>query len=169
MLAAQTALMEGKSIDNLASMQRLDGYLKKSADLIDSVRKMPETSPVGKPLFEAALAAYDAISATPSRRWSPPSAPARRRRPASWNLEKVTPLGLVFTAAIQKYVDFADEVGQRVAREASARINGALAFLVAALAVVAALVVACTRCSRARSSARCTRPDGCSTASPAAT
>ena len=40
-------------------MQRLDGYLKKSADLIDSVRKMPETSPVGKPLFEAALAAYD--------------------------------------------------------------------------------------------------------------
>ena len=40
MLAAQTALMEGKSIDNLASMQRLDGYLKKSADLIDSVRKM---------------------------------------------------------------------------------------------------------------------------------
>ena len=51
MLAAQTALMEGKSIDNLASMQRLDGYLKKSADLIDSVRKMPETSPVGKPLF----------------------------------------------------------------------------------------------------------------------
>ena len=59
MLAAQTALMEGKSIDNLASMQRLDGYLKKSADLIDSVRKMPETSPVGKPLFEAALAAYD--------------------------------------------------------------------------------------------------------------
>ena len=38
-------------------MQRLDGYLKKSADLIDSVRKTPETSPVGKPLFEAALAA----------------------------------------------------------------------------------------------------------------
>ena len=57
MLAAQTALLEGKSIDNLASMQRLD--LKKSADLIDSVRKTPETSPVGKPLFEAALAAYD--------------------------------------------------------------------------------------------------------------
>ena len=28
MLAAQTALLEGKSIDNLASMQRLDGYLK---------------------------------------------------------------------------------------------------------------------------------------------
>ena len=61
MLAAQTALMEGKSIDNLASMQRLDGYLKKSADLIDSVRKMPETSPVGKPLFEAALADFPKV------------------------------------------------------------------------------------------------------------
>ena len=85
------------------------------------------------------------------------------------NLEKVTPLGLVFTAAIQKYVDFADEVGQRVAREASARINGALAFLVAALAVVAALVVGVYAVSPARSSARCTRPAGCSTASPVAT
>ena len=141
MLAAQTALMEGKSIDNLASMQRLDGYLKKSADLIDSVRKMPETSPVGKPLFEAALAAYDVYQRDAITPMVAAIRAGKAQEAGKLNLEKVTPLGLVFTAAIQKYVDFADEVGQRVAREASARINGALAFLVAALAVVAALVV----------------------------
>ena len=141
MLAAQTALMEGKSIDNLASMQRLDGYLKKSADLIDSVRKMPETSPVGKPLFEAALAAYDVYQRDAITPMVAAIRAGKAQEAGKLNLEKVTPLGLVFTVAIQKYVDFADEVGQRVAREASARINGALAFLVAALAVVAALVV----------------------------
>ena len=55
---AQTALMEGKSIDNAASMQRLDGYLKVRRP--DRQRAQDaETSPVGKPLFEAALAAYD--------------------------------------------------------------------------------------------------------------
>ena len=141
MLAAQTALLEGKSIDNLASMQRLDGYLKKSADLIDSVRKTPETSPVGKPLFEAALAAYDVYQRDAITPMVAAIRAGKAQEAGKLNLEKVTPLGLVFTAAIQKYVDFADEVGQRVAREASARINGALAFLVAALAVVAALVV----------------------------
>ena len=83
MLAAQTALLEGKSIDNLASMQRLDGYLKKSADLIDSVRKTPETSPVGKRCSRPRWPPMTSTSATPSRPWSPPSAPARRRRPAS--------------------------------------------------------------------------------------
>ena len=56
LLAAQTTLLEGKSIDNLASMQRLDGYTKKAADLIQSARQNPETSPVGKPLFDEALA-----------------------------------------------------------------------------------------------------------------
>ena len=57
LLAAQTALLEGKSIDNMASMQRLDGYTKKASDLIEQARKLPETSAVGKPLFDAALAA----------------------------------------------------------------------------------------------------------------
>ncbi|KAG1318662.1 hypothetical protein G6F63_015115 [Rhizopus arrhizus] len=56
------------------------------------------------------------------------------------NLEKVTPLGIAFTQAIQKYVDYADDVGQRVARDTSARINGAIVLLVCLLVVVAVLV-----------------------------
>ena len=107
-------------------------------------------------------------SATPSRHGR--RHPRRQGAEAGkLNLEKVTPLGLVFTAAIQKYVDFADEVGQRVAREASARINGALAFLVAALAVVAALVVG-VYAVFARAVFRPLHEAGrCSTASPVAT
>ncbi len=141
LLAAQTALMEGKSLDNLASMQRLDGYTKKAGELIQLVRQTPETSAQGKPLLEAALAAYDVYQ----RDAIVPMIAAIRAGNAQesnrLNLEKVTPLGLTFTAAIQKYVDYADEVGQRVARDASARINGALALLVGLLVVVAALVV----------------------------
>ena len=93
--------MEGKSIDNLASMQRLDGYLKKSADLIDSVRKMPETSPVGKPLFEAALAAYDVYQRDAITPMVAAIRAGKAQEAGKLNLEKVTPLGLVFTAAIQ--------------------------------------------------------------------
>ncbi|CAB5512380.1 methyl-accepting chemotaxis protein [Achromobacter anxifer] len=141
LLSAQTALMEGKSLDNLASMQRLDGYTKKAGELIQLVRQTPETSAQGKPLLEAALAAYDVYQ----RDAIVPMIAAIRAGNAQesnrLNLEKVTPLGLTFTAAIQKYVDYADEVGQRVARDASARINGALALLVGLLVVVAALVV----------------------------
>ncbi len=59
LVAAQTALMEGKRIDNLASMQRLDRYTKEAADLIQTARQTPETTAEGKPLFDAALAAYD--------------------------------------------------------------------------------------------------------------
>ncbi|MBD9429576.1 Tar ligand binding domain-containing protein [Achromobacter sp. ACM03] len=141
LLAAQTALMEGKSLDNLASMQRLDGYTKKAGELIDLARKTPETSPQGKPLLDAALAAYDVYH----RDAIVPMIAAIRAGNAQdsnrLNLEKVTPLGLTFTAAIQKYVDYADEVGQRVARDASTRINGAIAVLIGLLVVVAALVV----------------------------
>ncbi|CAB3837739.1 Methyl-accepting chemotaxis protein I [Achromobacter anxifer] len=141
LLSAQTALMEGKSLDNLASMQRLDGYTKKAGELIQLVRQTPETSAQGKPLLEAALAAYDVYQ----RDAIVPMIAAIRAGNAQesnrLNLEKVTPLGLTFTAAIQKYVDYADEVGQRVARDASVRINGALALLVGLLVVVAALVV----------------------------
>ncbi|MEN5064152.1 methyl-accepting chemotaxis protein [Achromobacter aegrifaciens] len=141
LLAAQTALMEGKSLDNLASMQRLDGYTKKAGELIDLARKTPETSPQGKPLLDAALAAYDVYH----RDAIVPMIAAIRAGNAQdsnrLNLEKVTPLGLTFTAAIQKYVDYADEVGQHVARDASTRINGAIAVLIGLLVVVAALVV----------------------------
>ncbi|MFE0842153.1 methyl-accepting chemotaxis protein [Achromobacter insolitus] len=141
LLAAQTALMEGKSLDNLASMQRLDGYTKKAGELIQLVRQTPETSAQGKPLLDAALAAYDVYQ----RDAIVPMIAAIRAGNAQesnrLNLEKVTPLGLAFTAAIQKYVDYADEVGQRVAREASARINGAIALLIGLLIVVAVLVV----------------------------
>ncbi|APX74977.1 methyl-accepting chemotaxis protein [Achromobacter insolitus] len=141
LLAAQTALMEGKSLDNLASMQRLDGYTKKAGELIQLVRQTPETSAQGKPLLDAALAAYDVYQ----RDAIVPMIAAIRAGNAQesnrLNLEKVTPLGLTFTAAIQKYVDYADEVGQRVAREASARINGAIALLIGLLIVVAVLVV----------------------------
>ncbi|SSW69433.1 Methyl-accepting chemotaxis protein I [Achromobacter veterisilvae] len=141
LLAAQTALMEGKGIANLASMQRLDGYTKKAGDLIQTARQTPETSAEGKPLFDAALAAYDVYQ----RDAIVPMIAAIRAgnaQDAGWlNLEKVTPLGLIFTAAIQKYVDYADEVGQRVARDASTRINGAIAVLVGLLIVVGVLVV----------------------------
>ncbi|QKH38247.1 Tar ligand binding domain-containing protein [Achromobacter pestifer] len=141
LLSAQTALMEGKSLDNLASMQRLDGYTKKAGELIQLVRQTPETSAQGKPLLDAALAAYDVYQ----RDAIVPMIAAIRAGNAQdsgrLNLEKVTPLGLTFTAAIQKYLDYADEVGQRVAREASARINGAIALLVGLLIVVAVLVV----------------------------
>ncbi|WP_338879069.1 methyl-accepting chemotaxis protein [Achromobacter veterisilvae] len=141
LLAAQTALMEGKGIANLASMQRLDGYTKKAGDLIQTARQTPETSAEGKPLFDAALAAYDVYQ----RDAIVPMIAAIRAGNAQdagrLNLEKVTPLGLIFTAAIQKYVDYADEVGQRVARDASTRINGAIAVLVGLLIVVGVLVV----------------------------
>ncbi|MGB3431391.1 methyl-accepting chemotaxis protein [Achromobacter sp.] len=141
LLSAQTALMEGKSLDNLASMQRLDGYTKKAGELIDLARKNPETSAQGKPLLDAALAAYDVYH----RDAIVPMIAAIRAGNAQdsnrLNLEKVTPLGLTFTASIQKYLDYADEVGQRVAREASVRINAAIAVLVGLLVVVAALVV----------------------------
>ncbi|MGE8634572.1 MAG: Tar ligand binding domain-containing protein, partial [Achromobacter piechaudii] len=141
LLAAQSALLEGKSIDNMASMQRLDGYTKKASDLIDVARKQPETSAVGKPLFEAALAAYDVYQRDAI---APMIAAIRAGKPqeaSRLNLEKVTPLGINFTQAIQKYVDYADDVGQRVAREASTRINGAIVLLIGLLVVVAVLVV----------------------------
>jgi len=141
LLAAQSALLEGKSIDSLASMQRLDGYTKKASDLVDIARKQPETSAEGKPLFTAALAAYDVYQRDAI---APMVAAIRAGKPqdaSRLNLEKVTPLGIAFTQAIQKYVDYADEVGQRVARDTSARINGAIVLLVCLLAVVAVLVV----------------------------
>ncbi len=141
LLSAQSALLEGKSLDNMASMQRLDGYVTKATGLIDTARKLPEHSPTGKPLFDAALAAYDVYA----REAIVPLIGAIRagnaKEAGRINLDKVTPLGITFTQSIQQYVDFADEVGQRVAREAAARINGAIAFLICLLVVVAALVV----------------------------
>ncbi len=141
LLSAQSALLEGKSLDNLASMQRLDGYVTKATGLIDMARKQPELTPEGKPLFDAALAAYDVYA----RDAIVPLIAAIRAGNAKdanrINLEKVTPLGINFTQSIQQYVDYADEVGQRVAREAATRINAAIVFLICLLAVVAALVV----------------------------
>ncbi|OAE63349.1 chemotaxis protein [Achromobacter xylosoxidans] len=141
LLSAQSALLEGKSLDNMASMQRLDGYVTKATGLIDTARKLPEHSPTGKPLFDEALAAYDVYA----REAIVPLIGAIRagnaKEAGRINLDKVTPLGITFTQSIQQYVDFADEVGQRVAREAAARINGAIAFLICLLVVVAALVV----------------------------
>ncbi|MFY1838754.1 methyl-accepting chemotaxis protein [Achromobacter xylosoxidans] len=141
LLAAQTTLLEGKSIDNLASMQRLDGYTRKAADLIQSARQNPETSPVGKPLFDDALAAYDVYQRDAIVPMIAAIRAGKAQDASRLNLEKVTPLGITFTQAIQKYVDYADEVGQRVAREANTRINGAIAFLIGLLVVVAVLVV----------------------------
>ncbi|MFY1988613.1 methyl-accepting chemotaxis protein [Achromobacter xylosoxidans] len=141
LLAAQTTLLEGKSIDNLASMQRLDGYTRKAADLIQSARQNPETSAVGKPLFDDALAAYDVYQRDAIVPMIAAIRAGKAQDASRLNLEKVTPLGITFTQAIQKYVDYADEVGQRVAREANTRINGAIAFLIGLLVVVAVLVV----------------------------
>ncbi len=141
LLAAQTTLLEGKSIDNLASMQRLDGYTKKAADLIQTARQTPETSPVGKPLFDEALAAYEVYQRDAITPMIAAIRAGKAQDASRLNLEKVTPLGIAFTQAIQKYVDYADEVGQRVAREANTRINGAIAFLIGLLVVVAVLVV----------------------------
>ncbi|SSW62647.1 methyl-accepting chemotaxis protein [Achromobacter agilis] len=141
LLAAQTALMEGKRIDNLASMQRLDGYTKKAADMIQTARQTPETSAEGKPLFDAALAAYDVYHRDAIVPMIAAIRAGNAQEAGRLNLEKVTPLGLTFTAGIQKYVDYADEVGQRVARDASTSINGAIALLVGLLIVVGVLVV----------------------------
>lgn len=141
LVAAQTALMEGKRIDNLASMQRLDRYTKEAADLIQTARQTPETTAEGKPLFDAALAAYDVYHRDAIVPMIAAIRAGNAQEAGRLNLEKVTPLGLNFTAAIQKYLDYADEVGQRVAREASARINGAIALLIGLLAVVGVLVV----------------------------
>ncbi|SEJ12575.1 methyl-accepting chemotaxis protein [Achromobacter sp. NFACC18-2] len=142
LLAAHSALLEGKSLDTTASnMQRMDSYVAKAASQIDAARKLPETSPQGKPLFEGALAAYDVYT----REAIVPLIGAIRagnaKEAGRINQEKVSPLGTQFTQAIQKYVDFADEIGQRVARESSARINVAIVVLICLLAVVAALVV----------------------------
>ncbi len=142
LLAAHSALLEGKSLDTTASnMQRMDSYVAKATSQIDAARKLPETSPQGKPLFEGALAAYDVYT----REAIVPLIGAIRagnaKEAGRINQEKVSPLGTQFTQAIQKYVDFADEIGQRVARESSARINVAIVVLVCLLAVVAALVV----------------------------
>ncbi len=49
---------------------------------------------------------------------------AARRQPSEQ--KESTPLGTAFTQAIKSYVDYADDVGQRVARDASTRINGAI-------------------------------------------
>ncbi|MCY1515769.1 Methyl-accepting chemotaxis protein I [compost metagenome] len=141
LLAAQTALMEGKRIDNLASMQRLDGYTKKAADMIQTARQTPETSAEGKPLFDAALAAYDVYHRDAIVPMIAAIRAGNAQEAGRLNLEKVTPLGLTFTAGIQKYVDYADEVGQRVARDASTSINVAIALLVGLLIVVGVLVV----------------------------
>jgi len=141
LLAAQSALLEGKRIDNLASMQRLDGYTKRAADLVQSARQTPETSPVGKPLFEAALAAYDVYQRDAILPMIAAIRAGNAQEASRLNLDKVTPLGITFTQANQKYSDFADEVGRRVAKESSTRINGAIAFLIGLLVVVAVLVV----------------------------
>ncbi|WP_343738294.1 methyl-accepting chemotaxis protein [Achromobacter sp.] len=142
LLAAHSALLEGKSLDTTASnMQRMDSYVTKATGQIEAARKLPETSPQGKPLFEAALAAYDVYV----REAIGPMIAAIRAGDAKEagriNQEKVSPLGTKFTQANQQYVDFADEVGQRVARDSSARINTAIVFLICLLVVVAALVV----------------------------
>ncbi|RBL83923.1 methyl-accepting chemotaxis protein [Streptomyces cavourensis] len=141
LLAAQSALLEGKRIDSLASMQRLDGYTKRAADLVQSARQTPETSPVGKPLFEAALAAYDVYLRDAVLPMIAAIRASNAQEASRLNLDKVTPLGINFTQANQKYSDFADEVGRRVASESSTRINGAIAFLIGLLVVVAVLVV----------------------------
>ncbi len=141
LLAAQTTLLEGKRIDNLASMQRLDGYTKRAGDLVQSARQTPETSAVGKPLFEAALAAYDVYVRDAILPMIAAIRAGNAQDASRMNLEKVTPLGIAFTQANQKYSDFADEVGRRVANASSARINSAIAFLIGLLIVVAALVV----------------------------
>jgi len=142
LLAAHSALLEGKSLDTTASnMQRMDSYVTKATGQIEAARKLPETSPQGKPLFEAALAAYDVYV----REAIGPMIAAIRAGDAKEagriNQEKVSPLGTKFTQANQQYVDFADEVGQRVARDSAARINTAIVFLICLLVVVAALVV----------------------------
>ena len=142
LLAAHSALLEGKSLDSTASnMQRMDSYVTKATSLIDSVRKVPEPSPQGKPLFEAALAAYDVYV----REAIFPLIAAIRAGDAKEagriNQEKVSPLGTKFTQANQQYVDFADEIGQRVAHDSAARINTAIVFLICLLVVVAVLVV----------------------------
>ncbi|KRA02153.1 MAG: methyl-accepting chemotaxis protein [Achromobacter sp.] len=142
LLAAHSALLEGKSLDSTASnMQRMDSYVTKATSQIEAARKLPETSPQGKPLFEAALAAYDVYV----REAIGPMIAAIRAGDAKEagrvNQEKVSPLGTKFTQANQQYVDFADEVGQRVARDSAARINTAIIFLICLLVVVAALVV----------------------------
>ncbi|CAB3855709.1 MAG: HAMP domain-containing protein [Achromobacter sp.] len=141
LLAAQTTLLEGKSIANLASMQRLDGYTKKAADLIQTARQNPEQSAVGKPLFDEALAAYEVYQRDAIVPMIAAIRAGKAQDASRLNLEKVTPLGIAFTQAIQKYVDYADQVGQRVAHDANTRINGAIAFLVGLMGVVAALVV----------------------------
>ncbi len=141
LLAAQSALLEGKNIDSLASMQRLDGYTKRAGDLVQSARQTPETSAVGKPLFDAALTAYDVYVRDAVLPMIAAIRASNAQEASRLNLEKVTPLGIAFTQANQKYSDFADEVGRRVASESSARINGAIAFLIGLLVVVAALVV----------------------------
>ncbi|WP_312992564.1 methyl-accepting chemotaxis protein [Achromobacter animicus] len=141
LLAAQSALLEGKSLENMASMQRLDGYVTKATGLIDAARKLPETSPQGKPLFDAALAAYDVYARDAIVPLVAAIRAGNAKEAGRINLEKVTPLGITFTQSIQQYVDFADEVGQRVARESAARINAAIVFLICLLVVVAALVV----------------------------
>ncbi|MFY3433629.1 methyl-accepting chemotaxis protein [Achromobacter sp. SLBN-14] len=142
LLAAHSALLEGKSLDTAASnMQRMDSYVAKATSQIETARKLPETSPQGKPLFEAALAAYDVYV----REAIFPLIAAIRAGDAAAagrvNQEKVSPLGTKFTQAIQQYVDFADEIGQRVAHDSAARINTAIVFLICLLVVVAALVV----------------------------
>ncbi|MDH0682348.1 methyl-accepting chemotaxis protein [Achromobacter animicus] len=142
LLAAHSALLEGKSLDTTASnMQRMDSYVTKATGQIEAARKLPETSPQGKPLFEAALAAYEVYV----REAIGPMIAAIRAGDAKEagriNQEKVSPLGTKFTQANQQYVDFADEVGQRVARDSAARINTAIVFLICLLVVVAALVV----------------------------
>ncbi|WMD21509.1 methyl-accepting chemotaxis protein [Achromobacter seleniivolatilans] len=141
LLAAQSALLEGKSIDSMASMQRLDGYTKKASDLIDVARKLPEASEVGKPLFDSALAAYDVYARDAIAPMVAAIRAGNAQEASRLNVERVTPLGIAFTQADQKYVDYANEVGQRVAREASTRINGAIVFLICLLVVVAVLVV----------------------------
>ena len=45
LLAAQSALLEGKSIDTLASMQRLDGYTKKASDPVSYTHLTLPTTP----------------------------------------------------------------------------------------------------------------------------
>ncbi len=141
LLSAQSALLEGKSLENMASMQRLDGYVTKATGLIDTARKLPELSPTGKPLFDAALAAYDVYARDAIVPLIAAIRAGNAKEAGRINLDKVTPLGITFTQSIQQYVDFADEVGQRVARESAARINAAIVFLICLLAVVAALVV----------------------------
>lgn len=82
LLAAQSALLEGKSIDSLASMQRLDGYTKRrptwSISPASSPRRPPRASPCSPPRWLP----MTSTSGMPSRPWWPPSVPASRRTPA---------------------------------------------------------------------------------------